>query len=67
MIALLDSTAAAAGIPLFISTTLAGAVSVTTTGTRLFGAYIQSTAGAGLAAPVLCHINAPDGLIINMG
>ncbi len=65
--ALLDTTAAAAGIPLFISTSIAGAMSVTTTGARLFGAYIQTTGGAGGTAPVVVTVNAPNGLLINMG
>lgn len=66
MTALLDTTAAAAGISLFLSTTVAGSLSVTTTGTRVFGAYIQSTGGAGGTAPVLVTVNAPNGLVINM-
>ncbi len=67
MTALLDTTAAAPGIPLFLSTTVAGALSVTTTGARVFGAYIQSSGGAGGAAPVLVGVNAPGGLVINIG
>ncbi len=66
--ALIDTTAAAAGISLFISTTVAGALSVTTTGARLFGVSIQSTAGAGLAVGtgVPALVSAPNGLIINI-
>jgi hypothetical protein len=66
MNALVDSTNAAAGVSLFMSTTIAGAMSVTTTGARLYGVYIQSSAGAGLSAPVLTPVMAPFGLIINI-
>lgn len=67
MVALLDSTAAGAGVSLFVSTTVAGALSVTTTGARLYGAYTQSSGGAGGAAtgaPYL--INAPNGFILSV-
>ncbi len=66
--ALIDTTAAAAGISLFVSTTVAGAMSVTTTGARLFGVSIQSTAGAGLAVGtgVPCTVEAPNGIVINI-
>ena len=64
--ALLDTTAAAAGISLFLSTTLAGALSVTTTGARVFGAYISATGGAGGTAPVLVTVQAPNGLTVNI-
>ncbi len=66
MTALIDTTAAAPGISLFLSTTVAGAFSVTTTGARVFGAYIQSSGGAGQAAPVLVGVMAPAGLVINI-
>ncbi len=64
--ALLDTTAAAAGINLFVSTSIAGALSVTTTGARLFGVFIQSTGGAGGTAPVIVTVNAPNGLLMNI-
>lgn len=38
-----DSSVGGAGVALFMSTTVAGAVSVTTTGLRIFGASIQSS------------------------
>lgn len=64
MTACLDTTAAAAGINLFTSTISAGAMSVTTTGIRLYGVYIQSSAGAGgVAAGAPYPVNAPNGII----
>lgn len=67
MSALIDTTNAAAGISLFISTSLAGAMSVTTTGARLFGTYIQSSGGTGVAAPVAVGVNTGSaGLIVNI-
>ncbi len=43
-------------------------MSVTTTGARLFGVSIQSTAGAGLAigTGVPCLVSAPNGLVMNI-
>lgn len=46
--ALGDSTAAGVGVTLFTSTTVAGALSVTTTGVRLYGAHIASSNGSSL-------------------
>ena len=68
MTVLVDSTAAAAGVNLFLSTTLACNLSVTTTGTRVFGCSIQSTAGSGLAlgTGVPTAVIAPNGLIVNI-
>jgi hypothetical protein len=67
MTVLLDSTAAAAGVALFQSTTVAGALSVTTTGTRLYGVYLQSSGGAGGAATGAPYLaNAPTGFTLSV-
>lgn len=62
----LDSTSFRAGQSLTISTTIAGALSVTTTGVKVYGAYTMASGGAGLSAPVLASVNAPNGLITHL-
>lgn len=60
---LADSTTVGAGVALFISTTQAGAVSVTTTGLRLFGTYCQSSGNSSLIA----FNTGSAGFIVNQG
>jgi len=55
-----DSSVGGAGVNLFVSTTVAGAVSVTTTGVRLYGAYITSSGNSSYWSAFLV-----DGVAVN--